>query len=812
MIRDLRYGWRALRRAPVLALVGIVTLALAIGSATAVFGVVDAVVLRGLPYGNAGRLRAIYERSDDGSLRVPSYPTFRDWQTASAGARGAIDGLAFVRGNGALIGTSTERQIVAYVTPGFFPLMGAAPLIGRTFTADEERGDGARVAVLSYDAFVRQFGGDRSVIGTLVTVDSVPATIVGVMPSGFAYPNFGGGGWLPPALWQPIHVFAATHSALSLRGLHVDSRAIVRLRAGADSTAAASAMHTIEQRLAAEYPKEQAHWSAVALASLPSEMFGQLWSTLALIAGAIALVLLLACASVANLLLIRASVRAREYALRAALGASRWRVAKQPLIEAALIAAGGGAGGLALAAALVHVARPFANQRLPFATHIAIDPRAIAFTLAVTALTAILIGALAAIQASRRNLIDRLRGGAMPTGGAAETNVRNALVSMQFALAMTLLIGAGLLVQSVRRLTAVPLGYDPEGLVGFAISPPAHRYDTPAQAAALYARIIAAVRAVPSVRSVAAAGGALLPTKVEIDGHAASSTPTIASYHPVSADYFRTLGVRIAAGRGFNEDDMRAPGGLIVSDTLARQLWPGASAIGRRITIYRQSQARADFGQPITLPIVGVAADYHEFGADSPAPPEVFLPYTLEVWPWMTFNARAQTSPAVLESIKRAIRGVEPAVTFFGEPSFDRAGRAPSLTDPRMFVTGLLSAFAATALLLAAVGLYGVVTYAVAQRTREIGIRIAIGATPRHIVGLLVRQSSVFVLAGIAIGAVGAYSATHVLRALLFQTAPTDPATFVVVPAVLAMVALAATWLPALRAAATDPASVIRAE
>ncbi|HVX42140.1 MAG TPA: ADOP family duplicated permease [Gemmatimonadaceae bacterium] len=812
MRRDLVHALRALRRAPALALVGVLTLALAIGSATAVFSVVDAVVLRGLPYRDAGQLRAVYERSEDGNLRVPSYPTFRDWQTASAALRGTIDGLAFVRGDGTTVGASHERQIVAYVSPGFFHMMGTRALLGRTFTSDEDSASAARVGVLSYDAFMRQFGGDRSIIGKTVAVDSVPTTIVGVMPSGFAYPNFGGGGWLPPALWQPISVFASTHQALSLRGLHVDSRAILRVHPGADSARVAAAMHTIEQRLAAEFPAEQAHWTSVALATLPSELFGELWSTLALIAGAIALVLLLACASVANLLLIRASARSREFALRAALGASRWRVAKQPLLESAAIAVGGGGAGLALAMLLVHVARPFANQRLPFATHITIDPHAVLFTVGVTALTAILIGALAALQASRENLVERLRGGAMPTGGAAEVRVRNGLVAMQFALAMTLLVGAGLLIQSVRRLTDVPLGYDPTGLASFAISPPAHRYDAPAQAAALYARVIDAVRAVPSVRSAAAAGGALLPTKIDLAGRAASSASVTAAYHPISADYLRTMGLRIVAGRGFTDDDMRAPNGLLVTDTLAKQLWPGASAVGQRITIYRQSQARPDFGKPITMPVVGVVSDYHDFGPESPATAEVFLPYTLEVWPWMTFVARAGTSPAVLASIERAVRGVDPALSFFAEPSFDDSGRAPSLTDPRMFVTGLLSAFAAVALLLAAVGLYGVVTYAMAQRTREIGIRIAIGATTRHIVRLTMRQSASYVLAGIVVGTGGAYAGTRVLRALLFQTAPTDAVTFAVVPIVLAAVALFATTLPALRAARTDPAIVIRAE
>ena len=812
MSRELAATLRALRRAPAFSVVAVVTLALAIGSTTAVFSVVDAVILRGLPYGAADRLRTVYERSDDGNFRVPSFPTFRDWQTAAADVRDAIEGFAFVRGDGTVVGDSPEREIAAFVSPGFFRLMDAPPWLGRTFRPDEEQPGGPNVAVLSYDFFMNRFGGDRSVVGHLVAIDSTPTTIIGVMPGGFAFPNFGAGGWLPPAIWQPIDVFQAKHNTLSLRGLHVDSRAILRLRTGVDSARAAAAMRTIARRLAAEYPTDQGHWTSVAIRSLPDELFGQLWGTLSLVSGAVALVLLLACASVANLLLIRSSVRGQEFALRAALGAGRWRLARQALLEAALISLGGGLLGGGLAAALVAVARPFANQRLPFATHIAIDPRAAFFTLGITAISALLVGALAALQASRENLVDRLRGGAASSGGAIDTRIRNGLVSLQFALAITLLIGAGLLVQSVRRVTLISVGYEANGLIDFAIAPPRGRYQSPAEAAALYKRILDAVRRVPSIQRVAAAGGALIGTKVETESRRGSATAPLALYHPISADYLRTLGVRVRAGRDFTDDDMRSPSGLLVTDTLAKQLWPGGDALGRRITIFRQSQGRADFGQPITLLVIGVVSDYRQFGPESDPPAQVFLPYTLEVWPWMTFVARAGSSPGVLASIDRAIRGVEPAIMFYGKPSFDRSARTPSLADPRMFVTALLGVFSATALLLAAVGLYGVVAYAVTQRTREIGIRIAIGALPRHIVALLLRQASVFVLGGIGAGVLLALGGTRLLRAMLFQTAPTDLLTFVVVPLVLGVVAGVASSLPAVRAAHTDPSIVIRAE
>jgi len=813
--RDLSLALRALRRAPTFSLVAIVTLALAIGSSAAVFSVVDAVVLHGLPYGHVGQLRTIYERSDDGHARTPSYPTFLDWQQATREAtpKGPVSGLAFIRGDGVFIGSDPQRQIGAFVTPGFFALMQKPAALGRTFARDEERPGGPRVVVLSNHFFHQRFGGDPSIIGKTVAVDSIPATVIGVMPQGFAFPNFGA---VTPAVWMPISVYQAMNPLpLSKRELHVDSRTIIRLAPGADSARVAVAMSVIQRRLAQEYPKDQAHWTQVELNTLSREMFGSLWSTLALISGVIVLVLLLACANVANLLLIRTSVRGEELAVRAALGAGRWRLARLLLTEAGVIAFAGGVLGVLFAESITHVALPFASQQIPFADQFRLGARTLLFTLTVTVLTTLLVGVLPAVRTSRANLIDRLRGAAASRGGVADVRLRNALVAVQFALAITLLVGAGLLVQSVRRISQVDLGYDPGGIVDVAISPPPHRYADPGQAAALYQRILAAIGAVPGVSSVAAAGGALISTKVEVAGRTLPPEgPPLALYHPISADFLRTLHVSIERGRGFTEDDMRDPmaGGLLVNDTLARQLWPRGDALGARITIYRQSQARADIGQPITLPVIGIVADYREFGPTSAPPPQVYLPYTLEVWPWMHFVARSNGTPAVLDRVEKSIKSVDPALIFLGKPSIDHAATLPPLSDPRMFVTALLGAFAAIALLLAAIGLYGVVTYAVTQRRREIGIRIAIGATPGRIMRLLMRQALGFVLFGIVGGLLAAAATVRVLQSLLFQTGTTDVATFVIVPLVLGAVAIAASVVPAVRAGRVDPAGVMRAE
>lgn len=812
--RDIKYALRSLRRSPAFTGVAVLTLALGVACVTATFSVIDTVLLRGLPYRSPNTLQTVYERSDDGALRVPSYPTFEDWQSAAASLSDAIEGFAFVRGDAVSLqgGDSPEQKIAAYVTPGFFKLLGTPPLVGRTFVPEEEVIGAPAVAVISHELFMQRFGGDPATIGKVFSVDSVPTTIVGVMPRSFAYPNFAGAPqWVPPSLWQPISVFQSRHNTLSLRGLHVDSRAVMRLRAGVDSARAMAAMRTVQLRLADEYPGEQAHWTSISFRPFGAELFGQLRSTLILISSAIALVLVLACANVANLFLVRAGSRARELALRSVLGAGRWRIARQLATETLVVAAAAGALGALMAHALVGFVRQFAAERLPFGTAITVDARALLFALGSATVSALLVGILPALYASRTaaNLMDRLRSGATAAiGSGGERRARNVLVSLQFGLAFTLLIGAGLLVQSVRRVLSSPLGYDPTNVIAFSLVAEGKKYEAPPDAAMVYRRILDAVQAVPGVEVAAAAGGALIPTKVEAAGQPTDGQELRALYHPVSAEYLRTIRAPLVAGRWFTEDDMRTPNGFVINESLAKRLFPGASALGKQITTYRASQARADFGQPITLPVIGVVGDMRQFGRESLPNPELFLPYTLEVWPWMNFAVRAPNPLAVLRSVEAAVRGVDPAIVLRSEPSVIQAG----LSSVRRFVTSLLSGFALGALLLAATGLYGIIAYGVVQRTREVGIRIALGASPHSIERLVLRDGARYAIGGVVLGVFGAFAATRLLRSMLFETSAADPATFVVVPVVLGIVALVASYLPARRAARTDPLVAIRAD
>jgi putative ABC transport system permease protein len=802
-------------RSPAFATVVILVLALGIGSITAIFSVVDAIILRGLPYRDADQLRAVYERSDDGNRRLPSYPTFRDWQQQIASSADAIAGVAFVRGDGVTIPNATEpeRRIAAYVTPGFFQLMGTRPALGRTFVADEEQPGASPVAVISWDFFQNRHGGDASIIGRTVSVDSVPTTVIGVMPYAFAIPNFAGGGaFATPALWQPVAPYQAMHPELMQRGLHVDSRTIFRLRPGTDSSHAAVVMRTIQQRLAAEYPAEQGRWTLIEFEPLAQHLYSDLPSALLIISAAIGFVLLLSCANVANLFLVRASVRARELAVRSALGASRWRLARQFFAETLLLGLIGGALGVALSSVLVSLVRRFAADRLPFADALHIDGRVAIFAASVSLATAILVGVAPALQASARDLMQRMRSGGAGAGtGSRERHVRHVLVSVQFALALTLLVGAGLLLQSFRRLVSVPMGFDPNGIIAFTLPAPSPRYDDPAQAAALYKRIIDAVRAVPGITSVAAAGGALVPTPVTTDESFTDREPAQALYHPVSTEYLKTMRARLIAGRWFTDEDMRSPTGFVINERLARQLWPGASAIGKRLTVRRSSQARRDFGQPITMPVIGVIADMRQLGPAADPNPEVMLPYTLEVWPWMNFVARAPNPASLVPSVERAVRGVEPSLTFFGRPSAMQTGAA-AIDPQRRFLTYTLAGFAAGALLLAAVGLYGIVAYSVIQRTRELGVRMALGAPQRSILSLVLRDTATFVGAGAVLGLVAAFLSTRFIREMLFETAPTDLLTFVLVPLVLGGVAIAASFAPARRATKVDPITALRTE
>jgi predicted permease len=509
--------------------------------------------------------------------------------------------------------------------------------------------------------------------------------------------------------------------------------------------------------------------------------------------------------------------------VRAAIGAGRGRLVKQLLVESLTMSALGGALGVALALALVRIVRESAGSQLPRANEIAVEPRALAFALATTVIAALLAGVAPALRATRSSTLARLRGGAHGSVGTRhDARIRGLLAAAQFALALVLLIGSGLLLRSFRKLQSVDLGFVPEGRVAIALSPPAGKYADAAAAAGLYRRLLERIASVPGVHDVALVnhlpiGGGWIMSPVQVDGRTEDVTrQPQALYRTVSQSYLRTMGMRMSRGRWFTDADMRERTGFVVNETLAKQLWPSADAVGQRLTLRRSSQRRPDFGQPISGYVIGVVRDVRQQSIGDKPSPEVFVPWTLEVWPWITVVAHVQNPRREIPLLRRAVLEVEPGIPVAGE---NLQGGFVSLEQTlnssiaqRRLATSLLGGFAVGALLLAAIGLYGVIAYGVTQRTREMGVRMALGADERRILRLVLGEGVRLALIGATLGILGAVASTRLIQSLLYETVATDPLTFVVTPLLLTAVALVATYLPARRATRLDPTIAIRGE
>ena len=818
MALDARHLLRSLRGSPGFTAVAVLTLALGIGVTTAALSIADHVLVRGLPFRDSGRLMMMLERDQHGAYRTPSAPTAADWQ-ADAGVARALEGLTYIRGDGASLrfGDDSETVGAAYVAPEFFALLGVRPLLGRLLGSDDHEAVAPPAAVMSYKLWQRRFGGDRTIIGRRVSVDSVPTTIVGVLPAGAVYPGFAD-------LWTPLSHYQK-RAILLRRGFHADSRTLGRVRAGIDSVHAVALMRTVGARLAADYPAEQKGWMPTMI-PLRTEIIGDVGPMLFTLAGAAAAVLLLACANVAGLLLARATTRSRELAVRSALGASRARVIRQLLTESLILAAIGGALGTALAAFAVSLSRKLFGERLPRVEELSVDHRVLAIAATATLLTALLCGIWPAVRATRQRLAEVLRAGVLGSVGVLrESRLRRVLVTTQFALALVLLIGAGLLLQSFRRAAAVNVGFDPRGLLSVRIAPPRGAYTTPKEAAALYARLMDATRSVPGVGETAFInhspfGRASMFTYLTIEGRTSLDSSNQIFYRTVSASYLRTMKMSMVAGRWFDDDDIRSPGGsFVINETMAKQYWPGASPLGQRITVTRASQGRSDFGQPLPGSIVGVVADVHQQALDVAPTAEIYVPYTLETWPWGMLIMRARDGKRSIPALARAIASVDPRLVPGGTSNANAFGVVGSFEDmiadslkPRKLSMSLIAAFAACALALAAIGMYGVVAYNIAQRTREIGVRKALGATDGGIVALIFRESLQVVGIGVLLGSAAAFEGARLIRGLLFNTALADPAAYAGTIALLAGVAAVATYLPTRRAVRLDPSIAMRGE
>ncbi|HEV8577435.1 MAG TPA: ABC transporter permease [Thermoanaerobaculia bacterium] len=799
--RDVRFGLRSLRRSPAFTTVAVLCLGLGIGANAAVFSVVNAVLLRPLPYTEPERLMRIYETFGDRSHGSVSVPNFRDWQEQSTGFEGLA---AWHEANLNLAAAGgTERIQAVVASANLFSILGANPLRGRAFAAGEDKPGNGDMAVLSETLWRTRFGADPALIGRTVQLDDRPFTVLGVMPAAFDFPPGGAG----TDVWT---LFAPSEAQANARGGHYLG-VVGRLRRGVSLPQASAQLRAVAASLEKAYPDQQAGRS-VLLTPLQETVVGQSRPALLILFGAVTLVLLIACANVANLLLARAAVRRREVAVRLALGASRARLVRQFLVESLVLALAGALLGALLAWWGLAVLTPLAKSALPIAGGIPLDGRVFGFLLLTAGLSGLAFGIVPALQSAREDVRDTLGdASAKATSSGRQRQFRNALVVLEVALSLVLLVGAGLLMRGFWRLRDTAPGLATENVLTAHFALPDERLQ--GATARVFQPLLEQLRHIPGVRSAGLIS--MLPIqdawtnggyKVEGRPDPAPEEAPIAEYRIASPQLFASLGIPVLRGRDFQETD-GGPGSrlVIVNDALARQQFPSENAVGR--------QLRIDEEAPHT--IIGVVGDVRQAGLDREPLPEIYFPYVqIGAENWLgdaVLVVRTSVLPASLAgALRQTARNLAPDASVSRVMTMEDVV-AESLAGRRLNLW-LLGIFAAIALVLAAAGLYGVISYLVAQRTREIGVRIALGAQKRDVKRLVLRQGAVLTATGIAIGLLGALGLTRVLASLLFGVSTRDPLTFASIAALLAAVALFATWLPARRASRVDPMVAIRNE
>jgi putative ABC transport system permease protein len=818
LFQDVRYALRTLRRSPGFTVVAVFALAVGVGANTAIFSLIDAMRARALPYEEPSRLVQLWGNVMRTRLerRGNSYPDFLDWRAHST----SFEDVAAFNSQTATVAArdEPERLLVEYVSASYFPLLGINAARGRTFSAAEDLvATPAYVIVLSDGLWKRRFGADPAVVGTSVLINARPHTVIGIMPPGFKGLSDTAELWVPFAINAPPQVMASRGN----RGFG----ALARLKPGATVASAQRELDTISRQLEQQYPDTNAK-RGVDVSPLDVELFGALRPALLTLMAAVAFVLLIACANVANLLIARSEARRREIAVRTAVGASRGRLVRQLMTESCVLTVLGAAAGLLLARIAVSVL--IAQSPVTFPSYVTpgLDMRVAAFTIAVSLACGILVGLAPGLQARHVDLNNALKETARGSDGRHSQRVRNALVVAELALAVVLLIGAGLMIRSVRNIAALDPGFDPGSLVTLRVSVP--RASAPAAAATPAApgapqpapepvvrgrTLIERLRAVPGVESVA------LGTDVPLDGNASATLfaaegmpPATAenaprSYtHRVSAEFFSTLGIRLVAGRTFAENELTPTSSVaVVSERVVKRFWPGQDPIGRRFKFGTLTSPNP------WLTIVGVAADvkYRGLPENPTADPDIYLPF-IDRNQQFALAVRANVQPSSLVAPLRAvIRSTDPSIPIYDVSTM--ADLIASQTSQSRFTMWLMGVFAAVALSLSVIGIYGVMSYLVSQRTREIGIRLALGAAGRDILRLVVGNGARLIGLGIAIGLVASFALQRLVASLLYGVTAADAASGIAV-ALLAVVALTACYLPALRATRVDPLHALRYE
>ena len=800
--QDIAYAARALRRSPGFTLTALLTLALGIGANTAIFSVVRGVLLEPLPFDQADRIVRIWHvnRSTGMARGTVSEPNFLDWRresrlTESMGGFFSADDNFGVD----LTGTGDPLRVsAALVTDGFFETLRTPAELGRGFLPEENVPGRDRVVVMGHGLWIGRFGGDRAIVGKTITLNGAPFQVVGVMPAPFTFPSAH-----PVDLWIPLSNFGPDYIGRD-RGSQFLG-VIARLKPGATVEGLQAELGAVATRIAREFPVNPG-WTEVAVAPIRDSIVGEVQRPLLVLMVAVGMVLLITCVNLASLLLARATGRQRELAVRVALGAGRGRIARQLLTESVTLALGGGALGAALGVLAVQALGASGGAQLPRAGQIRIDGLVLGFTLAVTLLSGLLFGLVPVLRASSPDLQKTLRAGARGSVGHPGQRLRGALVMMEVALAVILVVGAGLATKSFGRLVAVDPGFDPHDALVVVLSVP-DRYATDEARAAYYLGVLDKIRAVPGVR----AAGSIrdLPTR----GNGELRRPAIpgrpidpdrapaAQMHQVSTDYFKAMGIPLKAGRSFELTDRPgAPPVLVANEELARRFWPGENAVGKAV-VFGSREVR----------IVGVVGDVRQAGLAEPVDPVLYIHALQQPRSRMSIVIRTTGDPlAYAAPVRKAIWSLDPEQTITEITTLE-AVLGHAVARPRV-LAWLLALFGAIGLSLGVLGIYGVLAYSVTQRRQEIGVRVAMGATPRAVLRLVIGKGMLLAGAGVTAGVAGAWLLTRSMQAVLYDIRPSDPVTFVEVVLVLLGASLVASWLPARRALRIDPVNTLRAD
>ncbi len=809
LFKELCYGIRSLLKHRGFTAIAVITLALGIGANTAIFSVINAVILRPLPYHEPDRLVTIWEESPQrGMYEMPvSFANLSDWVDQNH-AFEQISAYTFTNLN--LTGAGEPARLAAVrSSANLLSLVGAVPLLGRSFLPEEAKEGANRVVILSHALWQSRFGSDSAIIGRSLTLNNQNYTVVGVMSASFQFPV--GFGYLGKVLNDPIELYvplAATSN--ELRRGNYSFFAIGRLKPGITIDQARAEMTTIEGRLEQQYPEGN---TGIGISLIPTQeqTVKEIRPALLVLLGAVAFMLLIACANIANLLLARGTSRQKEFAIRAALGASRLRVLRLLLTESVMLSLAGGCLGFLLALWGTDALMALKPDNIPRLNEVGVDARVFGFTLAVSLVTGIVFGLIPALHAAKPDLNEALKEGLRGSmGSVAGKRTRSFLVAVEVALSLVLLIGAGLMIKSFLRLQQMNLGFETDHVLAVNLSLSSSRYPEDRQQVAFFQETLERLRSLPGIQSAGATTGLPLTLNLSgsdfrIEGRPApeAGKEMIVNTRSVSPGYFGTLGISLIKGRDFSSRDKSdGPAAAVINDDLARIYFPGEDPIGKRITF--------DEGES-WMSIVGIIGDVRQLGQDSSAKPEVYFPYLQVAAPSMTLVVRTASNPLNLAAaVKSQIQMIDKDLPIDNAKTMQQL-LAESISG-RRFNMLLLTVFAVVALVLAIVGIYGLMSYTVTQRTHEIGIRVAIGAQPRDVFRMVIGQGMILALIGVAFGLVGAFGLTRLMTSMLFGVEPTDPATFVSIAALLTGVALVACYIPARRATKVDPLVALRYE